>query len=232
LTGAVVHVTVFVPLFSKEVSPMSPGLMLRAGWVALWAVLYAAFFVWYGGNGAPLTAAEGQALMARIRALHEGSASAGLHPEFRPNVEALIARDDGREFFMVNLETLIDTPEAREADAAYARIVIPLLLARGSFPIFAGRTRGKALGDFADGVQRVAIVRYRSLRDFLDMNADPAMKVGAPHKFASMTHTEVFPTAPMFTAVHVRLTVGLLFVVIAWAGLTVMNWFGRSKSNA
>jgi hypothetical protein len=206
--------------------------MLRAGWVALWAVLYGAFFVWYGGAGQPLTAEEGQALMARIRAVHGGSASAGLHPEFLPNVEALIARDDGREFFMINLDTMIDTPAARAADAAYARIVIPLLLARGSFPIFAGTTRGKVLGDYADGVQRVAVVRYRSLRDFLDMNADPTMKEGAPHKFASMTHTEVFPTAPLFTAVQVRLTVGLAVVLVAWLGLAVMRRFGGAKSSS
>jgi hypothetical protein len=57
------------------------------------------------------------------------------------------------------------------------------------------------------------------------------MKVGAPHKFASMTHTEVFPTAPVVTAVQVRLTVALFFAVIAWAGLAVMNWFGRTKRN-
>jgi hypothetical protein len=197
---------------------MSAGLVWRGGWIALLALAYGAFFFWYGGAGEPLTAAEGEALMARIQALHGGTSSAGLHPEFQPNVRALIANDDGREFFMINLDTMIDTPEARAADAAYARIVIPLLLARGSFPIFAGRTQGKVLGEAASGIQRVAVVRYRSLRDFL----------GAPHKFASMTRTEVFPTAPVFTAVQVRLTVGLVFVALGFIGLAVMRRFGRA----
>lgn len=207
---------------------MSAGLVWRGGWIALLALIYGAFFLWYGGASAPLTPTEGEALMARIQALHGGTSSAGLHPEFQPNVRALIANDDGREFFMINLDRMIDTPEARAADTAYARIVIPLLLARGSFPIFAGRTQGKVLGEAADGIQRVAVVRYRSLRDFLDMNADPAMKLGAPHKFASMAHTEVFPTAPLFTAVQVRLTVGLVFVVLVFIGLAVMRRFGRA----
>ena len=205
---------------------MSRGSMLRAGWIAVWAFLYGAFLVWYGGNGAPLTQAEGQALIGRIRAVHAAGASVGQHPEFIPNIEALIASDDGREFLMVNLETLIDTPAASEADMAYARIVVPLLLARGSFPAFVSRTRGTVLGDYGSGIQRVAIVRYRSLRDFLDMNADPAMRDGAPHKFASMTHTEVFPTAPVFTAVQVRLTLGLLVVLIGGSGLAAMRRFG------
>jgi hypothetical protein len=208
---------------------MSSGFALRAGWIGLLAVFYGGFFLWYGGNGVPLTKAEGEALMARIRAVHATRDEAARHPEFAPNVEAWIARDDGREFFMINLDTMIDTQEARAADRAYAGIVIPLLLARGSFPVFAGVPKGTVLGVYGTTIQRVAVVRYRSLRDFLDMNADPAMAEGAPQKFTSMTHTEVFPTAPLFTAVQVRLTVGLIVALIGVLGLALMRRFGRAK---
>ena len=46
----------------------------------------------------------------------------------------------------------------------------------------------------ADFFQEVAIVRYRSRRDMLDMILDPDFKAGSPHKFAALAKNVALPT--------------------------------------
>ena len=50
-------------------------------------------------------------------------------------------------------------------------------------------------------VDRVIVVRYRSLRDLIEMSNDPAMAKGADFKLASMDHTEVFIVKPTISVV-------------------------------
>ena len=79
-------------------------------------------------------------------------------------------------------------------------------------------------------VDRVGLLRYRSLRDLLLMNLDRRMTKRVPHKFASLDHTEVFPTKPIFSAAQVRLTLGFLLVGIALLGLRGLDWWaGRGQ---
>lgn len=202
---------------------MSRGRTAQLVWVGALTLLYAAFWIWYGGNGRPLTPDEGREMLERIRARMGASGSAELHPEFRPHVEKLIDRDDGREFYMVNIETVREGPEAEAAEAAYARAVVPMLLARGSHPVFASTVSGPLLGELGGQVQRVAVVRYRSLRDFLDMNADPAMVDAVPHKWASLSDTQVFPVAPFLSLASVRLTAGLIAALLALGGALLLR---------
>ena len=103
-----------------------------------------------------------------------------------------------------------------------------MLLRRGSFPVYVGKPVGPVLGALGSGVDRVAIVRYRSLYDLLDMTADPAMSTGATHKFAALAHTEVFASRPVISAIQVRLTVGLLMLVIGASGWLALGRFLRS----
>ncbi len=76
-------------------------------------------------------------------------------------------------------------------------------------------------------VDRVGLVRYRSLRDLLLMNRDHRMTKGVPHKFGSLDHTEVFPTKPIISGVQVRLTLGLLLVGVALVGLRGLDWWAE-----
>ena len=199
---------------------------LQIGWVIVLILIYAAFIAWYGGQRTPVTPAQGAAFLDQARANRQPGAEE--HPEFRRNLESLIARDDGREFLMVNIETNKTGPEAEAADAAYSRAVLPMLLRRGSFPVYVGKPVGPVLGALGSGVDRVAIVRYRSLSDLLDMTADPAMSTGATHKFAALAHTEVFASRPVISAIQVRLTVGLLMLVIGASGWLALGRFLRS----
>lgn len=204
--------------------------MVRKALPTAWLVLvvggFAAFWFWYGGEGKPLTRAEGEALLDRI-ASQSAPEIRGHHSELRRNLEALIAHDDGREFVMVNLEVLRPGPEAARADAAYARAVVPALLKRGCLPIYVGQVAGPLLGTNPLGVQRVGLVRYRSLRDLLFMNLDPLMTAGAPNKFAALEHTDVMVTRPILNAAAVRLIVGLAFALVGMGGMLLL---GRSGS--
>ncbi|MDZ4725652.1 MAG: hypothetical protein SH817_05820 [Leptospira sp.] len=127
---------------------------------------------------------------------------------------------------MINLETEKLDPNAKTSDLSYAKLVLPMLIKRGSFPIYVGSFFSTIIGDFGKGITRVAIVRYRSLRDFLDMNADPDMVKGAPFKFASLQHTEVFATKPTITLLTIRTTFASLLIFVY---LLVLKLLKKSK---
>ncbi len=200
----------------------------RMAWAVLLTLIYGLFVIWYGGERTPLTPAEGEAFLGRMLANRQSTFVAD-HPEFPGNIRRLVASDDGREFFMINLETAKPGPEAEAAGAAYSRTVLPLLLRRGSFPVFVGRPVGPVFGAFGAGIDRVAIVRYRSLRDLLDMTGDPAMTAGGPQKFLALAHTEVFATKPLITAIQVRLLVGLIFLALGLIGWLIMGRMQRRQ---
>ena len=202
----------------------------KIGWAVFLAITYAVFWFWYGGNGKPLTEAEGQAYIQEIRALHTEASGEPPSSDFLKNMEYMIDQDDGKEFYAINLETLKKGPKAEAADETYARHVIPALIKRGSFPVYVGNRAGLMLGDYGDEIDRVAIVRYRSLRDLLDMNTDPAMIEGAPYKFESLIHTEVFISRPIVSALHVRLTLAILLLLLGWFGIKLADWIARKRT--
>ncbi len=142
-------------------------------------------------------------------------------------VERLIAQDDGREFYMLNLEQLKSGPTAEAEDRAYSRIVLPALLKRGSMPVYVGRVRGLLLGNDPNAFQRAAIVRYRSLRDFLIIFTDPEVQGGVEHKFASMAYTEARATSPILSLLAIQVTAGAIFILLGIAG-----WFATQPARA
>ena len=166
---------------------------LRRGWLGLVGLAYGALLLWYGGFGPAIGPAEGRILLERVKA----SPSASEHPEVLPMLEDLIARDAGREFYMLNLEQLASGPAARKADLAYARVVLPALLKHGSMPVYLGRVQGQLIGNNPQTFTRAALVRYRSLRDFLVIFTDPAMTVRVNNTLASLHSTEAMPTNPV-----------------------------------
>jgi len=187
--------------------------------VVLVGLAYVACLLWYGGSGPALTPSEGRAFLERVRT----SPSVSGHPEVLTTLETLIALDDGREFYMLNLEQLATGPEARKADMAYARVVLPALLRHGSLPVFIGRVQGQLIGDNPRAFNRAALVRYRSLRDFLVIFTDPAMNAGVDNKFASLTYTEARATAPVFSLLAIQLVAAGVFGALGLAGWVLLR---------
>jgi hypothetical protein len=76
-------------------------------------------------------------------------------------------------------------------------------------------------GDFVEpaGVDRwdvVAMVRYRSLRDFLRFANAITEDHITVHKWAAIESTQIFPVKPLVSLIFVRGAVGALFALIAW----------------
>ena len=187
------------------------------------AALYVAFLLWYGGRGKPMSRDEIERLLAplRERARDEHARS------HLADVERLVARDDGREFVMHNViryrKKALYPPgydygeSAPAADRRYGKAIVPYLLRYGSLPVFIARRSG----DFVEpaGVDRwdvVAMVRYRSLRDFLRFaNAITEDRITV-HKWAAIENTQIFPVQPLVSLIFARGAVGALFALIAW----------------
>jgi hypothetical protein len=186
--------------------------------------LFLLFLWWYGGNGAPMDAAEQARLLATLRQRLQGTPGEPLIDE----AQQLLASEDGKEFVMHNCvryrakalyppgSPYSDDP--READKRYGRAIVPYLLRRACVPVFIARRSGRFID--CEGVpdwHYVAMVRYRSRRDFFDF-ALAISDIGADvHKWAAIGQTVIFPVKPIVSLVVVRLTVAALLALAALA---------------
>ena len=183
---------------------------------------YALFLVWYGGRGRPLSEKEANDFLALI-------AARGIEredPELFESLKRLLARDDGREFVMVNLIRYREKAaypagspyddSAIEADKRYARAFFPYLLRYGNVPIFISRRSGSFIEpQHAEHWQVVAMIRYRSRRDFIRSVSAVIGKDVMVHKWAAIDTTHVFPVRPLFSFIAVRWAVAVLIAVVA-----------------
>ncbi len=144
-----------------------------------------------------------------LRRIDEGLLMAATdREEFVARLRSWAEADDGRPVHMLNLIRFHDGaleipghPEfdgtAEEANAHYERTLLPLLAARGIYPVFASSVQGVGAGAEGrsnllgfepglDGWDRVLLVRYPSRRAFLDMASDPEYLAVAPFKLAAI----------------------------------------------
>lgn len=187
-------------------------------WVAL-AALYAVFLYWYGGYGAPLSEEE-------VRGIAERVEPAAPSPEAAARLLEFARSDDGREFYMVNLNRYRSEPRyadgrdaggasAEEVDSRYTGRMIPRLLARACHPWVAVQPI-LTLADYpgAPHFDRVTLVRYRSRRDFLDIVVTDSWREDAEHKWAALELAHSFPARPVISLLGPRAALlGALFAV-------------------
>ncbi|WP_281784140.1 hypothetical protein [Sinimarinibacterium flocculans] len=195
--------------------------------VAVLALCYAGFLAWYDADAEVLDAADLDAYFAQIReragtAEGEGHGQARLFEELR----RLAENDDGDEFYMLNLIDFREQAQyppgagyggsALDADARYNRAIVPVLLAHGGHPLFLATPTGRFLDEPGDHTswERVALVRYRSRRDLVEMVVDLAGAGVGIHKWAAIEKTQVFPTRPVFSLFFVRMPVAVLLIAL------------------
>lgn len=190
------------------------------------AVTYLAFHLWYGGRGKPLTPAEIETFLAALAQRVEHTPDPGVLDEVR----RLVSNDDGREFVMQNLAryrtkalyppgyTFDDDPRA--ADRRYGKAIISRLLRYGNLPVFIAPRIGSFIHPAgADDWHYVAMVRYRSRRDFLRFALAIERDDITVHKWAALEKTHVFPVRPLLSLVFVRGFVATVLVALgslAW----------------
>lgn len=180
------------------------------------ATLYAGFLIWYGGNGKPMTADEISAGLRDLQATDTSEhATAAVE-----DVRQLLASDDGKEFVMQNLvryrpKALYPpgyhySDDPREADKRYGKSIIWPLLRNGNLLLFIARRSGNFfVPEGADDWHYVAMVRYRSRRDFLRFAFDANRADKFVHKWAAIEKTHVFPVKPIVSLFAVRALIGL-----------------------
>jgi hypothetical protein len=187
------------------------------------ALVYAFFWFWYGGRGRPLSQAEADAFLQELTRL----APPGEHGrEQLDDVRRLIAQDDGREFVMQNLAryraralypagSVFDT-DPRAADRRYGRAIVWPLISNGNVPVFIARRTGSFIEPAGmDAWHYVAMVRYRSKRDFLRFALSASHADIFMHKWAALEKTHVFPVQPLVSLIFVRAAVAVLLAVPA-----------------
>lgn len=187
-------------------------------------LLYVVFLLWYGGRGSPMSSVEVETLLERVRRNAE-AAEAPFAPDLLPSLREVAKDDDGREFVMVNLIRYRtkavyppgwdygDDPHA--ADARYNRVVVPLLLKRACVPVFLGGSAGRFLApEGTEPWDCVALVRYRSRRDFLGLCADLAKDRADVHKWAAIEATQVFPVKARISLIMIRVVFGLILALV------------------
>jgi hypothetical protein len=184
--------------------------------------LYLLFLAWYGGKGKPLRPDEIDAFFSTLGKMNLSESEKEIIPEIR----RLLAKDDGQEFVMQNLvryrpKALYPAgygygDDARVADRRYGKAIILPLLRQGSLPIFIARRSGSFIEpEGADVWHYVAMVRYRSRRDFLRFALAIQQQDIAVHKWAALEKTHVFPVKPLVSLMLVRSSVGGLLVLLA-----------------
>ena len=198
---------------------MSAGL-----WIAIGAIaLYALFLVWYGGRGRPLSAQEVDAALAELGA----RGAAADQPGLLDGLRTLLQSDDGREFVMANLvryRARAQYPagtdygdDPRAADRRYGRLILWPLLRRASVMLFVAPRQGRFIEPAGmPDWHYVALVRYRSRRDFLSFAREIERDDIVLHKWAAIYTTQVFPVRPLISLAAVRVLVGGLIALAAF----------------
>jgi hypothetical protein len=191
------------------------------------AALYALFWFWYTPLGGPLTDAE-------VRHYLERFERDGADPVRLEQLHRFMTEDSGTQFIMVNLLDMADAPielpatgPGAPADALldhYMEHMYPALLLRACHPVFAGAVVGAALDvtgiEGADKWSRVALMRYRSRRDMLEIATDPAFDARHPYKLAALDKTVAVPVETQLYLSDPRLLLAL--GLLALAGLPTL----------
>jgi hypothetical protein len=184
-------------------------------------VIYVVFVIWYGGNGKPMTQDDKDAALQKLRATDTSE-----HGQTAVNeVRELLANDDGKEFIMQNLvryrPRAVYPPgfhfsdDPREADKRYGRSIMWPLLSNGNLLLFIARRTGNFIApEGADAWHYVAMVRYRSRRDFVQFAIEANSADKFVHKWAAIEKTHVFPVKPVLSLYVVRTLVALVLLAI------------------
>lgn len=142
-------------------------------------------------------------------------------------VEQFLSCDDGREFVMANAvlyrkqalypENSGFGPDPRAADQRYGKAIIWPLLKRACLLMFIARKIGQFVNDAqAPEWHYVALVRYRSRRDFLNFAIEIERRGISVHKWAAIEQTQVFPVRPLLSLFSARLTMAVVCALLAW----------------
>ena len=185
--------------------------------------LYLIFFLWYTNLSGPLSDEE-------IK-LFEETFSERSDIERKEILLNFMKEDDGRDFYMINLLDNKESPITMEAtgegatamdlQAHYMEYMFPEMLKRATHPIFFENVLGSALDILAapgmENWEIVAIFRYRSRRDLLEIGANPIFFERHDYKIEGLDKTIAIPVeTPLIFDVRTQ-----LFIILLAIGLII-----------
>ena len=206
--------------------------MLKNHWF-ISAVIYLIFFFWYTNTSGPLSPAEIDLAMERI---DKGEST--ISKEDRSNFLEFLRNDDGGDFYMVNFLDVNENPPNMEktgesATASdlldyYMEYMYPELFMRASHPVFAGNVSASALdhigAEETKEWDRTAIMRYRSIRDMLEIANNEIFSERHEYKINALIKTIAIPvSAPIFLDFRIVIFLFLLTFTLLVDKLRVRN---------
>lgn len=187
-------------------------------------LVFAAFLSWHTSFKGPLTEAE---IEAQLRALEALPRDAEAVPF---DILSFLRSDDGRPFYMVNLDALTAGEAAAASDQAYGQVVVLELLRRGSYPALMAMKSYVIHNDFGEKVasfDRLGVVRYRSRRDFLNLLSSERFAQNVEHKWAAL---DGWITAPSRPILDVGLTLVVTLVLVSIGSIGSLGLVLRSRA--
>lgn len=180
---------------------------MRIHWI-IFILLYLIFFGWYTNLSGPLSQAEIDLVIERM---DRGETT--ISEEDRSNFLEFLRNDDGGDFYMVNFLDVNENPPIMEKTGEsatatdlldyYMEYMYPELFIRASHPVFAGNVSAKALdhlgAEETKEWDRTAIMRYRSIRDMLEIGSNEIFSERHEYKINALIKTIAIPvSAPIF----------------------------------
>ena len=206
--------------------------MLKNHWF-ISAVIYLIFFFWYSNTSGPLSQAEIDLVIDRI---DKGEST--ISKEDRSSFLNFLRNDDGGDFYMVNFLDINENPPTMEktgesATASdlldyYMEYMYPELFMRASHPVFAGNVSASALdhigAEETKEWDRTAIMRYRSIRDMLEIANNEIFSERHEYKINALIKTIAIPvSAPIFLDFRIVIFLFLLTLTLLVDKLRVRN---------
>ena len=189
-------------------------------WIVM-AVLYTVFWLWYSGIKGKLSQAEVEYYMQQFE-------SKGVNADNLSNLRHFLEKDDGREWFMINLlELKSPKRESSKLLQRYTKTFMAGMFRRAGHPFFVAIAAAKNIEnlncDDADNWSSTGIVRYRSRRDCAETLLDTFGSDHHADKLASLTKTLAFPATANLLMGSPRVLVAMSAALIgAMATIYVM----------
>ena len=189
-------------------------------WIVM-AVLYAVFWLWYSGTKGKLSQTEVESYMQQFE-------SRGVNTDNLANLRHFLEKDDGREWFMINLlELKSPKRESSKLLQRYTKTFMAGMFRRAGHPFFVAIAAAKNIEnlncDDADNWSSTGIVRYRSRRDCAETLLDTFGSDHHADKLASLTKTLAFPATANLLMGSPRVLVAMSAALIgAMATIYVM----------
>ena len=179
---------------------------MRIHWI-ISLLLYFGFFVWYTNLSGPLSEEE---IDLVIKRMDKGETT--ISEEDRSNFIKFLRNDDGGDFYMVNFLDLNENPPIMEKTGEsatatdlldyYMEYMYPELFIRASHPVFAGNVSANALdhlgAEETKEWDRTAIMRYRSIRDLLEIGNNEIFSERHEYKINALVKTIAIPVSAPF----------------------------------